>query len=84
MVKTALTQRRADRDTGVPWTEDAGRMFCVNSQGSIDTVVTGLAWRREVCQQVFEEAAVDLVKGLKAWSDSRCGKRRQAGRVPSL
>lgn len=63
-------------------TEDAGRVFCVNSQGSVDTVVTGLAWRREVCQQVFEEAAVDLGKGLKAWSDSRCGKR--AGRRVGL
>ncbi len=36
------------------------------------------AWRgvREVCQQVFEEAAVDLGKGLKSWSDSRSGKRK--------
>jgi putative transposase len=38
-------------------------------------VGTGLAWRGEVCQQVFEEAAVDLGKGLKSWSDSRRGKR---------
>jgi putative transposase len=29
-----------------------------------------------VCQQVFEEAAVDLGKGLKSWSDSRCGNRK--------
>jgi putative transposase len=28
-----------------------------------------------VCQQVFEEAAVDLGRGLKSWSDSRSGKR---------
>jgi putative transposase len=41
--------------------------------------VTGLAWRGEVCQQVFEEAAVDLGKALKAWTDSRRGKR--AGRL---
>jgi putative transposase len=58
-------------------------------------VVTGLSWRREVCQQVFEEAAVDLGAGLKAWSDSRCGKRkgtqvgfprfkRKAAAVPSF
>lgn len=39
-------------------------------------VVTGLPWRVQVCQQVFEEAAVDLGKGLKAWSDSRCGQRQ--------
>jgi putative transposase len=41
-----------------------------------EVVVTGLEWRRQVCQQVFEEAAVDLGKGLKAWSDSRSGKRK--------
>jgi putative transposase len=90
MVKTALTQRKTDPDTGVPWTgfdlinafsawkktEDAGRVFAVDADGVTETVVTGLAWRTEVCQQVFEEAAVDLGKGLKAWSDSRSGKRR--------
>jgi putative transposase len=54
-----------------------------------------LAWRTEVCQQVFEEAAVDLGKGLKAWSHSRSGKRngknvgfprfkKKTGAVPSF
>jgi putative transposase len=90
IVKAALTVRKSDPSTDVPWTgfdlintfnawkktEDAGRVFAVDTEGSIDTVVTGLAWRAEVCQQVFEEAAVDLGKGLKAWSDSRCGKRK--------
>lgn len=90
VVKTALTQRKATPDVDVPWTgfdlintfnawkktESAGRVFSVDIEGTVDTVVTGLAWRREVCQQVFEEAAVDLGKGLKAWSDSRCGKRK--------
>src|SRR5271167_863606 len=90
MVKTALIGRKADAGVEVPWTgfdlinafnswkktEDAGRVFIVNSQGTVDTVVTGLQWRREVCQQVFEEAAVDLGKGLKSWSDSRVGKRK--------
>ncbi len=83
MVKTALTQRRTAPDTQVPWTgfdlinafnrwkttEAAGRVFTVDGHGVADTMVTGLAWRREVCQQVFEEAAVDLGKGLTAWSD---------------
>jgi putative transposase len=90
LVKTALTQRKTDPTVEVPWTgfdlintfnawkktEDAGRVFTVGTEGTVDTVVTGLAWRREVCQQVFEEAAVDLGKGLKAWSDSRGGKRK--------
>jgi putative transposase len=90
MVKTALTQRRTNQDIHVPWTgfdlinafntwkktEDAGRVFIVDSDGVAETVVTGLAWRTEVCQQVFEEAAVDLGAGLKSWSDSRSGKRK--------
>jgi transposase len=90
MVKTSLTARKANPDTEVPWTgfdlintfnawkktEDAGRVFTVDTDGVAEPVVTGLAWRAEVCQQVFEEAAVDLGKALRAWSDSRSGKRR--------
>ena len=76
-VKTALTQRRTDPDTDVPWsgfdlintfnrwktTENAGRVLAVDTGGVTEIVVTGLSWRREVCQQVFEEAAVDLRPG---------------------
>ena len=90
LVKTALTQRRRDPDVEVPWTgfdlinafnawkntEDAGRVFAVDANGCAETVVTGLAWRAEVCQQVFEEAAVDCGRALSAWSDSRSGKHR--------
>lgn len=50
----------------------------VDIAGEAEVVSTGLAWRGEVCQQVFEEAAADLGKALKAWTDSRRGKR--AGR----
>jgi putative transposase len=90
MVKTALTQRRTDPSIDVPWTgfdlinafnrwkktEDAGRVFIVDTTGVAETVVTGLAWRTQVCQQVFEESAADLGKGLKSWSDSRSGERK--------
>jgi putative transposase len=90
MVKTALTQRKTDPDIDVPWTgfdlinafntwkktEGAGRVFVVKTDGAAETVVTGLAWRSQVCQQVFEEAAVDLGKGLISWSDSRSGRRK--------
>jgi putative transposase len=90
IVKTALTQRKTDSAVDVPWTgfdlintfngwkktEDAGRVFTVDATGDARIVVTGLRWRRAVCQQVFEEAAVDLGNGLKAWSDSRSGERR--------
>jgi putative transposase len=89
IVKTTLTQRRFDEDVEVPWTgfdlinafnawkktEDAGRVFIAGPQGAVEVAVTGLAWRRHVCQQVFEEAAVDLGRGLAAWAASRSGKR---------
>jgi putative transposase len=90
MVKTALTQRKTGPAIDVPWTgfdlintfngwkktEDAGRVFTVDTTGETQIIVTGLPWRREVCQQVFEEAAVDCGRALAAWSDSRRGKRK--------
>jgi putative transposase len=89
MVKTASTQRRTAPDKRVPWTgfdlinafnswkktADAGRVIAVGTDGSAKVVVTGLAWRTTVCQQVFEEAAVDLSRGLQAWWDARSAKR---------
>lgn len=90
IVKTALTERKTDPNRDVPWTgfdlinafnawkktQDAGRVFTVDAAGGVEVVVTGLSWRGQVCQQVFEEAAVDLGRGLAAWSDSRSGKRK--------
>ena len=90
IVKRGLTQRHADPTIGVPWTgfdlinvfnawkktEDAGRVFTVDTTGEAAKVVTGLRWRSAVCQQVFEEAAVDCGRALGAWSDSRSGKRK--------
>lgn len=55
--------------------EDAGRVFAVDSVGVVAVKEVGLVWRREVFQQVFEEAAVDLGRGLAAWSESRRGER---------
>ena len=43
-------------------------------------VEVGLAWRHEVCAQVFEEAAVDLGRAPAAFSSSKKGARR-GGRV---
>lgn len=88
MVKTALTARRADPTVVVPWTgfdlinafnawkktEAAGRLWAVGRDGVIELAATGLAWRGDVCQQVFEEAAVDCGRALKAWADSRSGR----------
>jgi putative transposase len=58
---------------------DAGRRFVIDAAGEASVEVTGLSWRSEVTAQVFEEAVVDLGKALKAWTDSRRGKR--AGRA---
>jgi putative transposase len=90
MVKTALSQRRTNLEIEVPWsgfdlintfnawkkTADAGTVFAVDNKGEAQIVTTGLAWRTEICQQVFEEAAVDCGRALAAWADSRSGKRR--------
>ena len=75
---------------GVPWSrfslinafnqwkrsEAAGRRFLVSSDGVAEVEVTGLAWRDEVSAEVFEEGAVDVGRGLAAWTDSRSGKRK--------
>ena len=90
IVKSALDQSRADPNVDVPWTgfdlinafnawkktEDAGRIFAVDADGIAETVITGLSWRGEVYQQVFEEAAVDCGTALAAWSESRSGNRK--------
>ena len=74
----------------VPWTgfdlinafnawkrsEAAGRRFLVDARGQARVEVTGLVWRDQVLAQVFEEAAVDLGRGLKAATDSRTGSRK--------
>jgi putative transposase len=50
--------------------------------GITDEGTSGLCWRDEVCQQVFEEAAVDLGRALEAFSAWRQGKRR--GKRPNM
>src|SRR4051812_21462633 len=61
MVKTALTDRKTDIGVEVPWTgfdlinafnawkktEDAGRVFTVDTRGIVEVAVTGLSWRRQ-------------------------------------
>ncbi|WP_282776596.1 RNA-guided endonuclease TnpB family protein [Nocardia sp. CC201C] len=90
LVKTALTHRTTDPEHPVPWTgfglinafnawkktEAAGRVFTVDAAGVAEVRVTGLVWRDQVCQQVFEEAAVDCGRALTNWSDSRTGRRK--------
>jgi hypothetical protein len=44
--------------------ENAGRVFVVAPDGTTTKQVSGLSWRNQVSAQVFEEAAVDLGRGL--------------------
>jgi putative transposase len=88
-VKDALDERHVRPEAEVPWSgfslinwwngwkrsEDAGRTFAVDSSGQAELVEVGLAWRAEVCAQVFEEAAVDLGRALAAFSASKKGVR---------
>ncbi|NUR48931.1 MAG: transposase, partial [Hamadaea sp.] len=92
MVKDALDARAksADGSVKVPWTgfdlinafngwkrsAAAGRVWAVDSAGQATLHSTGLQWRSDVFQQVFEEAAVDCGRALAAFADSRRGKRR--------
>jgi putative transposase len=82
LVVSAIARTRIDPSLPVPWTrfdlvnafnawkrsEDAGRVFVVDNDGSITKHVTGLAWRGEVSAEVFEEAAVDLGRALQSAS----------------
>ena len=88
-VKDALDRRRLDERTEVPWssfslinwfnawkhTEEAGRVCSVDPSGQAEICSTGLAWRNDVCAQVFEEAAVDLGRALRAHSAQRRNER---------
>ncbi len=88
-VKRKLDERRARPDVEVPWSgyslinywnswkrsEDAGRVFAVDSSRRAELVDAGLSWRNDVCAQVFEEAAVDLGRALVVFSASKKGTR---------
>ena len=90
LVKQALDGKRGGTVSKVPWSgfdlinefnawkrsAAAGRVLVAAADGTTTVQATGLAWRAEVCQQVFEEAAVDLGRGLAAYTASRNGDRR--------
>jgi putative transposase len=82
LVTDALAARKADPSVTVPWSgfdlinainrwktsERAGRVFVVAPDGITTKQVTGLSWRKDVSAQVFEEAAVDLSRGLARYA----------------
>jgi putative transposase len=81
LVRPASAARAVDGSVVVPWSgfdlinafsgwkrsAAAGRVTAVDPAGHFQVVATGLAWRA-VCQQLFEEAAVALARGLAAYT----------------
>jgi putative transposase len=84
-VKYGLGARDWERELGSePWTEVPWSAFSlINAfnawkHGKVrapDDGSCGLAWKDEVCQDVFECAMVDLGQALVNWSESRSGER---------
>ncbi|HEX2805965.1 MAG TPA: transposase, partial [Kineosporiaceae bacterium] len=81
LVKQAVAAHRDDPGAPVPYS----RFDLINAWNHVKTSPAagvdehgnvGLPWRAEVCQQVFEEAAVDLGRGLAAYTASKKGARK--------
>ena len=82
-VKERWAGWRADHGapaTQVPWTGfDFINLFNGWKRSPAAGMVDGkpgLPWRQQVCAQVFEEALMDLGRGVKGYLDSRRGQRR--------
>jgi putative transposase len=81
IVQNALAARKEDAAARVPWSGfDLINAFnawkLTDAAGVDETGKPGLAWRAEVCQQVFEEGAVDLGNALAAFTAGRKKTRR--------
>jgi len=85
IVATRLEAKKLDAGVRVPWSGfdliNAFNAWKLTAEAGVDDDgKAGLAWRSEVSQQVFEEAAVDLGRALAGFSDGKTGAR--AGRPP--
>jgi putative transposase len=73
-------------ESRVPWSGfdliNAFNAWKHSKEAGADAAKPGLVWREEVCQQVFEEAAVDLGRALEAFSAGRKGERQ--GKPPKF
>lgn len=82
LVRDALERQKKESDAvRVPWSGfDLINAFNAwkleGAAGVDDTGKPGLTWRAEVCQQVFEEGAVDLGSALAAFTAGRKKTRR--------
>src|SRR5262249_13191071 len=77
----AARRKKNDSAIKVPWSGfdliNAFNAWKVSEAAGCDAEGNiGLAWRAEVSQQVFEEAAVDLGRALAAFLDGRKGARK--------
>jgi putative transposase len=84
LVNDAVAAKKAGADVRVPWSgfdliNAFNRWKRSDAAGVHEDGSVGLAWRAEVTQQVFEEAAVDLGRGLAAFSARRTTGNRLAG-----
>ena len=85
-VRWGLTCRDWERELGAePWTEAPWTKFSLinafnawkhGKSTAPDDGSSGLAWKDEVCQDVFECAMVDLGQALANWKESRSGHRK--------
>jgi len=83
VVNALESKQQADKSaeqTKVPWSGfdliNAFNAWKRSNEAGVDDKGPGLVWRAEVCQQVFEEAAVDLGRALEAFSAGRKGERQ--------
>src|SRR5690606_41568231 len=88
LVTHALESKRgagkATEPANVPWSGfeliNAVNAWKRSEAAGGDASGAGLVWRAEVCQQVFEEAAVALGRALEGFSAGR--KRERQGKPP--
>ena len=88
IVRDSLAAKKSDDAVKVPWSGfDLINAFngwkLTPAAGLDDSGQPGLAWRAEVCQQVFEEGAVDLGNALAAFTAGRKKTRRGKGLRPT-
>lgn len=87
LVQDALTEKQVNSAHKVPWSGfdliNTFNAWKISEAAGVDAEGRkGLPWRREVCAQVFEEALVDLGRGLKRFFDDREEGRKHAVRFP--
>jgi putative transposase len=87
LVLNALEAKTQQPEGRVPWSGfdliNAFNAWKRSPEAGLDAEgKPGLVWRDEVCQQVYEEAAVDLGRSLEAFSAWRRGERK--GKRPHM